>query len=121
MKILLAFGSHYEKDNLAWEIAKSLTDIEVRLCSRPEDVLDVEGDIYILDVVKGLINVRFLDIEDTKTKKTITAHDFDLGLFLKLMKETGKLRSIKIIGIPENMRKKKIKAEVEHLLKIHNK
>jgi len=115
--ILLAFGSHYEKDNLAWEIAKSLTGVKVELCSRPEDIIDVDDDIYIIDVVKGLTSVRLLDLDDIKTKKSLTTHDFDVGFFLKLMEGIGKVRNIKIIGIPEKKDKKKIKAEVENLLK----
>lgn len=122
MKYLLCFGNPYlEEDNLALKLADSFLkeklqgekklktveavfkDVEIVKCISPDEILNYIGkDFFILDVVKGIKEVVLIeDIDRLNTGKLVSLHDFDLGFFLKLMKETGRLERIKIIGVPQ--------------------
>ncbi len=120
MLYLLAFGNPYLKeDNLALEladliIADKVKGIEVIKCVSPEEVLQyTDKEFYILDVVKDLHEVRvFNDIDKINARNLVSMHDFDLGFFLKLMKETGKIDTVNIIGVPQEGDLKELKDEV---------
>ena len=72
---------------------------------------------YILDVVKNLKDVKlFTDVDKFKSTCTVTAHDFDLSTFLKILKETGQLKEVRIIGIPQIGNVEEIKTKVISLL-----
>ena len=49
--------------------------------------------------------------------KTTTMHDFDLGTVLKLMKEAGQVKKVKIIGLPLNRDKKEIRTKIIGILR----
>src|SRR3989344_2862480 len=90
---LHVFGNEYLKeDSFAREVAEYV-DAEIVSCRSPDELLDAEGPVRILDVVK--------DDESVKAQEMLSLHDFDLGFFLKLMKEMGMEKEIKIIGIPQ--------------------
>ncbi|MFH1063750.1 MAG: hydrogenase maturation peptidase HycI [Candidatus Woesearchaeota archaeon] len=120
MLYLLAFGNPYLKeDNLALEIADAIIadkikGIEVVKCVSPEEVLHyTDKEFYILDVVKDLHEVRvFDDINKINARNIVSMHDFDLGFFLKLMKETGQIDKVNIIGVPQEGDIKVLKDEV---------
>ncbi len=124
MLYILAFGNPYlNEDNFALKIADSIVEdkiknIEVIKCVSPEEVIHyTEKDFVILDVVKDLKDViLFDDIDRLKANSIISLHDFDLGFFLKLMKETGKLEKVNIIGIPQQGNEENIKKQVLTLI-----
>ena len=110
------FGNEFlEKDSLAKTIVDEIKvdGIEFVKCDGISDIF-LEKDIIILDVVEGINDVIL--IEDTNQLKKfniMSLHDFDLGFFLKLMKEMKQLKKVKIIGIPmkgdiESIRRKVI-------------
>lgn len=103
MKKLFVFGNEYlENDKYAHQVINHLENIEITKCRSPEDLLEEEGNILILDVVKNLEEpVLIEDLSVLKDRKMISLHDFDLNFFLKLLKEIGLEKDIKIIGIPE--------------------
>jgi Ni,Fe-hydrogenase maturation factor len=43
------------------------------------------------------------DVDKFVQTKALSLHDFDLGLNLKLAKKLGKIKSVKIIGVPANI------------------
>lgn len=112
------FGNPYvRQDSLALEVGRELTDHEVIFANKPEDILKVQGEFFILDVVEGIKEVELIeDISRLKIGKIVTAHDFDLGLFLKLLQQTGKIKKIRIIGVPTAGDVQAIKADVLKLL-----
>ena len=62
-----------------------------------------EKNVIIMDVIKGIDEIKILDFEDIgllKLSPRTSTHDFDLGLQLKYLKKLGKLKEIKIIGLP---------------------
>ena len=99
MKVL-CFGNEFvEEDSSAKQLADELRmpDVEFIKC----DSLDgIKGDVVILDVVKGLDDVRLIPLEKVKDFHPVTMHDFDLGTELKLRKSVGEINKVTIIGIP---------------------
>ena len=126
MLYILCFGNPYlEEDNLAIQvadliIAEKVPGIEIIKCISPDEILSYLGKAFIiLDVVKDAKDVMLIDdIEKLKSGSIVSLHDFDLGFFLKLMKETGKIGKVRIIGIPQQGDIKDIKKKVITLLPI---
>ena len=114
---LHVFGNEYLKeDSFATEVAEYV-DAEIVSCRSPDELLDAEGPVRILDVVKDAESVRLITPERVKAQGMLSLHDFDLGFFLKLMKEMGMEKEIKIIGIPQRGNPQSIAKEVEACLK----
>jgi Ni,Fe-hydrogenase maturation factor len=124
MLYLLCFGNPYlDEDNLALQVADlivkdKIKGLEVVKCIQPDEILSyTDKDFMILDVAQGAKCVTLIDdIDRLKSSSLCTLHDFDLGFFLKLMKETGKLEKVRIICIPQKGDVKKIKQQVLDLL-----
>ena len=71
-----------------------------------------DKEIVIIDAVKGIDNIKIItDLDELKTTKTTTMHDFDLGNTLKLLKELGKIKDVTIIGLPYGRKLKKFDKE----------
>ena len=124
MKKIYCFGNPLlEEDNLALQIADEmdgkLKGIEFVKCTGPDFLLGLdEKEIIIMDAVKGIKKPEIIeDLNKISQTKTATMHDFDLGTVLKLMKETGQLKKIMIIGLPMNGDENKIRKDVADLLK----
>jgi Ni,Fe-hydrogenase maturation factor len=124
MQYLLCFGNPYlAEDNLALEVGDAIIKdrikgLEVVKCVAPDEVMNyLDKDFFILDVVKGIKKVMLIDdLDKLQSGSMVSLHDFDLGFFLKLMKETGKIDKIMIIGIPQNGAVNDFKKEVLGLL-----
>ena len=132
MLYVLTFGNPYLKeDNLAIRVAEliiqdKISGIKIVKCVSPDEILNyMDKEFIIFDVVKGAKDIMIIDdIDRLKSGRIVSLHDFDLGFFLKLMKETGKIEKLKIIGIPQegNVKiiKKKVKDKIISLLPIQN-
>lgn len=101
MSTVCVFGNEFlEEDALAGKVAKHI-DAKIVHCTSPDDLLLVDGDIIILDVVKGISEpVLITDVHKLKIRNLMSLHDFDVGFFLNLLNELGEKKSIRIIGIP---------------------
>ena len=122
MKKILVFGNPYLKqDNLAVRVGKKLKvkGFEVVNCSSPDDLLNHDlSNSIILDVAQGISKVTFFtDIDSLEFSVIFSLHDFDLGFFLKLLKETGKVKKVNIIGVPQGYDEEKATVEVVKLVK----
>jgi Ni,Fe-hydrogenase maturation factor len=125
MLYLLCFGNPYlDEDNLALQVADLIVKdrikgLEVVKCVSPDEILSyTDKDFFILDVAAGLDKVTLIDdIDKLKSGNMVSLHDFDLGFFLKLMKETGKLDKVRIICIPQKGNVEEIKEKVVALLR----
>jgi len=121
---IYCFGNPYfEGDQVAPELGKKLKEykkFEFVISESPNEILNAGEDVWILDVVKGLKTVKLIENpQDLELAKSVTCHDLDLGFYLKLLTETGKIKSIKIIGLPfgENDLEKLTKSILEILKK----
>ena len=86
----------------------------------PNEQLEKEGkDLVILDTVLGIGKVTVFsekDLEHLEMEKRYSAHDFDLGFSLRFLLKLGKIRSVKIIGVPSRYPEKKAVDEIARLL-----
>ncbi len=118
MLTVLVFGSH--NDPHAWELGKELRtrfpDFRFLDTNNPQDVLEAKGDVCIVDVVAGIDKPQLITVDQLKERKLYTAHDFDLGYFLKLLKGSGMISDFRIIGIPKEWDGKTVQ-EVSELLR----
>ena len=120
--IVLCFGNEFIKeDALAKEIVDEikLENVEFKKCNAVDEVFSYKDyeNVLVLDVVRNANKVIFFDdIDKLQAHDMYSLHDFDLSFFLKLMKNIGKIKNIKIIGIPQKGNKELIKAEIIRLL-----
>lgn len=103
---------------LAPELQKAFPDIEFREFDPTENLPEDSEEMVLIDTVEGLKEPQvFSDIEKLLTQKNYSMHDFDLGWQLKLYKKLGMIKSIKIIGIPQNKDQDKILNELKKQVK----
>jgi Ni,Fe-hydrogenase maturation factor len=119
MKVL-CFGNRFVRgDNIALKLADSLKleGVEFLKCEDLSDLERVNDDVTIIDTVLGLKDIEVItNIDSLQLSKMYSLHDFDLGFHLKLYKELGKIKSVKIIGIPFRMKLDDVKEEITKLL-----
>ena len=87
---------------------KEIDGIEFVTIKPNEDLSFIEGEkVVLMDVVSGIDEVMILNensLDRLVINRGVTAHDFDLGLQLKLLKKMGKLQKVTIIGLPQNQK-----------------
>ncbi len=124
MKTIYCFGSDIiEGDAIAFDAADEIGDsIEGVTFVKIKDPTELYGmrldDIIIMDAVKGIYFVNvFDDLSELKQNKTVTAHDFDLSMFLQLMQQMGNIKKVKIIGLPYGKPLAEIKDDIINTIK----
>ncbi|MBW3002378.1 hypothetical protein KY338_04410 [Candidatus Woesearchaeota archaeon] len=113
---LLCFGNEFiEEDSLAKELADELKieGVEFIKC---DSLNGIKGDVIVLDVVKGLEEVKLIPLDKVKDFHPVSMHDFDLGTELKLRKSIGEINNVTIIGIPMQGDKENIKQGIIKLI-----
>lgn len=121
MRKIFCFGNElFEGDEVAKHLAARIKNpnFEFIIAESPTEILNAPQELIILDVAKGIDEVKLLkDTSKLTTFHSITAHDMDLNFFLKLMQETGKIKDVKIIALPfGNKDYEYLKTEVEKIL-----
>ena len=82
----------------------------------PNEEWDIPEEVMIIDTVINLGEVTvFDDLDSFYVSPRLTMHDFDALANLKYMKKLGKLKKIKIIGVPPDLEQKKA---LEAIIKI---
>lgn len=86
----------------------------------PNEQLEKEGkDLVILDTVLGIGKVTVFsekDLERLEMEKRYSAHDFDLGFSLRFLLKLGKIKSVKILGVPPRYPEEKAVEEIVRLV-----
>jgi len=109
-------------DNLPLKIApklrKTFPEINFVSADPSENLEPIDGELIIIDTVEGAKKVVVIDdLEKIQTEKIFSLHDFDLGFNLKLLQKIGKLKKVKIIGIPTKIEEKKVLRQIVEILK----
>ena len=127
-KKIFVFGNEFfEGDEVPKKIAKLIIEdfkfntkfqFDFIFAESPNEILNAKNELIILDVVKGINEVKLLEnIDDLILANSVTCHDLDLGFYLKLMKQTGQITKVKIIGIPfGNTNYLNLKEKIEKIL-----
>jgi Ni,Fe-hydrogenase maturation factor len=124
MKIYVSGNKLLKKDSLPLKILPKLKKYfpEIEFAELdPSENLPSEN-LIIVDTVVGIDRVKtFFDVDSFKSGSNYSVHDYDFFFELKLNKKLGKLKNIKILGVPLNLTEKKafdqIKKEIEKLMK----
>lgn len=83
----------------------------------PNEEWDVPEELVIIDTVQGVSEVTvFEDIAKFAAAPRVTMHDFDVLTNLRYLQKLGKLKKIKIIGVPPTMDEVDALAAVSALL-----
>lgn len=110
MKIFVFGNPDMETDSLPLKILpqleKELPEIDFQI-KDPNEEFEIPEEFVILDTVHGIDNVQvFSDLKSFSNHPHVSLHDFDLWSELRYLEKLGKLKKIKIIGIPPNISQK---------------
>ncbi len=87
------------------ELRKRLPDIDFQV-KDPNEEWDVPEELTVIDTVVGLKEPRVFDgLDAFSSAPRLTMHDFDAYANLKLLQKIGRLKKIRIIGLPPNLTK----------------
>lgn len=124
MRTIYCFGSDIvEGDAIAFDAADALGDsVEGFKFVKIKDPTELYGmkidDMILMDAVKGIYFVKiFDDLSALKKNNPVSAHDFDLSMFLQLMQQMGNIKKIKIVGLPMGKEFSEIKDDLIYELK----
>ncbi len=121
-KIYVLGNSLVDKDSLPLKIVGELRKVFPKIIFEeidPTENLPEEENLVLIDSIVGIDKVRVLSLEDldkVELSPQCSVHDFDLGFQLKLMKKLGKVKDVKIVGIPANYDEKKAIEEIKSAL-----
>lgn len=74
----------------------------------PNEEWDVPEDLLMIDTVKGIAKPQIFDsLEKFAPAPRVTMHDFDALTNLRYLQKLGKIKKIKIIGLPVTMEEEK--------------
>lgn len=108
MKIYVFGNEDFTEDNKALKIAsllkKSVKDIDFIYIKPNEDLpFPDKENVIIMDIVEGIKKIKLFDLDSANKiilSPRVSTHDFDLGFQLRYLKKLGKLKKVKILGIP---------------------
>ena len=100
------------------KLEKQFPEIEFVLSDPNENIKPENGKLIIIDTVMGIDRVKILtDIDKIQTEQSCSAHDFDLGFNLKLLKKIGELKEVVIFCVPPNIKIEKAEKQLVEVLK----
>jgi len=111
LKTIYVFGnSDLEIDSLPIKILPNLrtlfSEIDFKVLD-PNEEWDVPENLLVIDTVLGIHKIIvFDDLKKFLPAPHVSMHDFDAYANLRYLQKLGKLKNIKIIGIPPNFPEK---------------
>jgi len=108
MKVYVFGNRDYEKDKLSFDVVDKLDlkNLKIEFEEvKPNQDLPFTGSemVVMMDVVMGIDKVKLItedDLDKLVLPPRSSAHDYDLGFQLKYLLKLGKLKKIRIIGLP---------------------
>ncbi len=83
------------------ELEKQFPDVKFIIKDPNENLKPFGNELAIIDTIANIKEVIVIDdLNMIKTDNIYSLHDFDLGFNLKLLQKIGKLKKIKIFGVP---------------------
>ncbi len=104
MKVYVVGNPLVSEDSLPFtllpKLRKAFPSITFEEADPNENFIPEDGSI-IIDSVQGIDHVTWFDSLDAFAQtKSVSPHDYDLGLHLKLLIKIQKIRTVRIIGVP---------------------
>ena len=106
---------------LAPKLEKLFPEIDFIITDPSENLEPIDGELIIIDTVEEIEKVILIDdISKLETGKIYSLHDFDLAFNLKLLQKIGKLKSVKIFGVPMKGDEEKVLKQLVELIQIES-
>lgn len=84
----------------------------------PNEEWEIPEELVIIDTVLGIDKVTiFDDLKQFASTPRVSLHDFDAFTNLLYLQKLGKLKKIKIIGVPQEIEKRKALRDTYEALK----
>jgi hypothetical protein len=120
MKKIFVFGNgDLEMDSLPLRILPRLEEkfSEVKFeVKDPNEDWNVPEELIMIDTVVGIKDVTvFEDLEKFSGAPRVSMHDFDALTNLRLLQKIGKIKKVKVIGVPPEMGEEEV---VDKIIKI---
>ena len=98
-----------EIDNLPLKLKPKLEplfpEINFRFLDPNENIKPQNKELIIIDTVINITKVeKITDVNKIQNSPGYSAHDFDLGINLKLLTKLGLLKRLTIIAVPPNIK-----------------
>jgi hypothetical protein len=122
-KTIFIFGNQeLEMDSLPLkilpELQKAFPSIHFDI-KDPNEEWDVPEKLTIIDTVMGIKKVKvFEDLDSFEPAPHLTMHDFDALANLRYLKKLGKLKEVKVIGVPSDMSEKKAVEAIKKAIRV---
>ena len=121
MEIYVFGNPEIENDSLPLkimpELQKNFPEINFEI-KDPNEEWKISEELTIIDTVLGIDDVKvFTDLKSFSKSPNVSLHDFDAYSNLRYLEKLGRLKKIKIIGIPPMISQEKAAEEVSKLLK----
>lgn len=86
---------------LAPKLEKIFPEIDFVIADPSENLKPIDSELIIIDTIEGAKKVTVIDdLEKIQITRIYSLHDFDLAFNLKLLQKIGKLKKVKIFGVP---------------------
>jgi len=122
MKIFVFGNPLVKKDSLPLKLINSLSkefpDIEFVELDPSENMEELGENPIIIDTVMGIDKVKLItDIGSIQNPPRYSMHDLDLGTHLKLLMGVGLIKSVKILGVPDDISEEEALKQLKELVK----
>ena len=117
IKVFVFGNQDLKEDNLPIrilpELRKIFPNIEFEVKDPNEELGDVYTDVItlvitVIDTVIGIKDVEvFDDLEKFAAAPRVGMHDFDALTNLRYLQKLGKIKKVRVIGVPQEMDEKK--------------
>src|SRR3990167_4102080 len=120
-KHILIFGNQeLEFDSLPLRVLPELKRLFPKIrfeIKDPNEEFEIPEELTIIDTVRGIEEVKiFSDLKNFTNHPHISLHDFDLWSQLKFLQKLGKLKKIKIIGVPADIPEKEALEKISAII-----
>ncbi len=122
MKILIFGNPLIEEDSIPIKLIPFLKEefpsIEFKEFETEEEIKDEGRNLIIIDSIQDIEKTIIVEnLNQLKSQKIVSMHDFGLSYNLKLLKKVGYIDSIKIIGVPQKISIQKALKQVKKAIK----
>lgn len=120
MKIYVFGNPDLDIDSLPLRILPKLQEKFLKIefeTKDPNEEWGIPEELIVIDTAFGINDVTiFDDLEKFASAPRISMHDFDALTNLRYLKKLGKIKKIKIIGIPPDIKESDAILKIEKLL-----
>lgn len=120
MKVYVFGNPDMEQDSLPLKILpdlkKKFPDIKFEI-KDPNEEWNIPEELLVIDTVLGIKDIKiFDDLKTFVSSPQVSMHDFDALANLRFLQKLGKLKKIKIIGVPPTLTQEEAFREVSSIL-----